>query len=370
MQSTVLFCLLALTFHLVLVLGLLFWIEISEAIILQDEVAYQESEISRLEALVKRKNYILTLEHDNILLLAREIVRGKSSRVWRGVTESDIDDGTICEGEGYTTTEHEDALSAEIQQQNTCIEQLNARIEELEKKHDEEKTGRTVTESMKWALEEENDELKQTIAELRRSTQNTTQQRSVVEKGQAAAIQTLQNCIKTAARLSAEQTTRIQVLEERIAEKDAETEEVAMRRTTALRRANRHYVKDLKKKWALGELTKVDDSVVSIAQIFEVEERGVDDEEEADDGAQDMSMCSVLQEEVQRQCPPSPGQAQGAAVHHHHRDKTSLDRQSIKTCYSTSCSQIRALLQPSRLALCFCYEFGAVCARGDEDVEG
>ncbi|KAJ7782706.1 hypothetical protein B0H16DRAFT_465124 [Mycena metata] len=333
MQSTILFCLLALALFLVIVLGLLLWIEISEATIIQDEVAYQESEIIRLEGLVKRKNDISTLKHENIHLLTRvirhtaylkyEILRlrkvvrrvEEQQRMER-VGESDVDEQTLCD------TKHEEALSAHIQQQNTCIDGLNARIEELEKKHDEEKTERSVAESMKCALGQENVELKQTIAELRQSAQNSTQQR--VEKGQTAVIQTLQNCIKTAARLSAEQTTKIQVLEERIAEKHAEMEEVAIlteeiaRRSQeaydALRRANRHYVKDLKKKWALAwtwaagemndmkmklaELTKTEDSVVSIAQIFEVDEEA--------DGTQDMSMCSVQQEEIGRRYPPNP----------------------------------------------------------------
>ncbi|KAJ7152983.1 hypothetical protein C8R46DRAFT_1042595 [Mycena filopes] len=115
-------------------------------------------------------------------------------------------------------------LQHHIEMQNARIEVLeqkhDARIEELEKKHDTERTERTVAESMKWALEQEN-------AELRQCSRSTREQRSVVERGQEGAIQTLQECIKTAARLSAEQATRVQVLEERVTEKDGETDEVA-----------------------------------------------------------------------------------------------------------------------------------------------
>ncbi|KAJ7782723.1 hypothetical protein B0H16DRAFT_465593 [Mycena metata] len=137
MWSTILFCLLALALFLVIVLGLLLWIEISEATIIQDEVAYQESEIIRLEGLVKRKNDISTLKHENIRLLTRvirhtaylkyEILclrkvvrRAEEQQRMERVGESDVDGQTLCD------TEHEEALSAQIQQQNTCIDELNA----------------------------------------------------------------------------------------------------------------------------------------------------------------------------------------------------------------------------------------------------
>jgi hypothetical protein len=128
---------------------------------------------------------------------------------------------------------------------------------------------------------------------------------------QAAVIKTLQRRIKTAARLSAEQETKIRCLEEKIATKEKEKEEVVMvaeqlvmkteAALDAQRRESKRYVKSLKKKWAvawgevremrsrLGELREVDNpdnSFISVGHLFE---------REVDDWVEDMSMCSVVE---------------------------------------------------------------------------
>ncbi|KAJ7912502.1 hypothetical protein B0H13DRAFT_1874741 [Mycena leptocephala] len=306
------------TLALVVVLILVLRAKTSVCTILEDETVYQESEICRLEKLVKksRSRYVLGLEEEtrwlhalvnhhqgDVAYLTAEVQR--LQEVLRGTVKlQEVADLAGNKIEALSVQVEE--LSCEVEAQNACIQDLTAR-------YNKECTERAVVAAMNWAAEKENEELQQTIKELRRSSE--AHQDSVCEVRQAAVIKTLQRRIKTAARLSAEQETKIRCLEKEIATKEKEKEEVVMlaeqlvmKTEAALnvqRRESKRYVKNLKKKWAvawgwaagevremrsrLGELREVDnpdDSFVSVRHLFE---------REVDDRVEDMSMCSVVE---------------------------------------------------------------------------
>jgi hypothetical protein len=236
--------------------------------ILEDEIVYQESEICRLEKLVKksRSRYVLGLEEEarrlhalvnqhqgDVAYLTTQVQRLQEV-LRRTVKLQEVADLAGNKIEALSVQVEE--LSSEVEEQNACIQDLTAR-------YNKECTERAVVAAMNWAAEKENEELQQTIKELRRSSEGgATHQDSVCEVRQAAVIKTLQRRIKTAARLSAEQETKIRCLEEEIATKEKEKEEVVMlaeqlvmkteAALDAQRRESKRYVKSLKKKWAVA----------------------------------------------------------------------------------------------------------------------
>ncbi|KAJ6558151.1 hypothetical protein B0H19DRAFT_1070707 [Mycena capillaripes] len=312
MQSTI-SCSVALALFLLLVLMLLAK-GTSVCTILEDEVAYQESEICRLEKLVKKSHSLAGLEeecrHLRSLVSRHQgdvaYMKSKVKRLQEALRGTkDLHD--VAELAEIRLEE----LSAQVEEQKACIQDLRAR-------YHAERTERAVADTMNWAMEKEREELQQTIKDLRKTSQDAVHQSSVCEVRQAAVIKTMQHHIKTAARLSVEQETKIRRLEEQISAAEDEKNEVVllaeivMKAETAVndqKSENRRNIKNLKKKWAaawelvagemremrsrLGELKEVADpdaSFVSVVHLFE----GRDNEEDVDDEMADMSMCSVL----------------------------------------------------------------------------
>ncbi|KAJ7117889.1 hypothetical protein C8R43DRAFT_960554 [Mycena crocata] len=287
----------------------------SELKTLNDEIAYQQTEITQLEKLVKKRRpfeeeverlYTVAYHYqENAVDLAAEVdlLADRQTQV-EDMAKSKIK-----------------ALSAELEDQKTYTQQLTAR-------YDAECGESAMVKAMNWALEREVEELRKIVADLQRTAQDTEKQKSILEAGQMAVIKTLKEHVKTAAKRSIDQETRIRLLTEQVAEKEKENEEVAIlaeelaiqsqAACDTQRRRNKEYVGNMKKKWAvawnwaademeemkarLGELASggQDDSFISMADLFDEDETAQEEMEEVD-----MSICSVLQD-VAELSPASP----------------------------------------------------------------
>ncbi|KAJ7485152.1 hypothetical protein B0H11DRAFT_2279410 [Mycena galericulata] len=184
--------------------------------ILEDKIAYQETEIARLEKLVKTR-------HADVHRYQADVAR-------------------------LTTEAH-------------CLKTaLRGTAELATAQYNAESTERAVAASMNWAMEREIEELQHTVKELRECSQGVGRQRSICEARQTAVIKTLKEHIKTAARWGTEKETRIHLMEEQIAAKEREKEEVVriaeelavkyQAAYDAQRRRSKLYIKDIQTKWA------------------------------------------------------------------------------------------------------------------------
>ncbi|KAJ6491589.1 hypothetical protein DFH09DRAFT_1104950 [Mycena vulgaris] len=278
------------TFAVLVILILMWAPSASEHAVLQDEIAYQEGEIVRLEGLVKERRCNASLKEQIHRLTAKIEYLEAELQDAQGTAEADID---------------------------SLVEEHNIRIQELTARYNTECEEREVAASMNWAVEREVEELQQMIQELRKCTQNAFQQSSICERRQAAVITALQGHIKTAARLGAEQEANIRDLVEQVAAKENEKEEVAVlaeeiamqseAACEAQRKVHRRYIKDIKKKWAVAWNWASDERRelrARLEDLKEVDRRDnpfistpnplVDreDDENADEGMTDMLICT------------------------------------------------------------------------------
>ncbi|KAJ7485147.1 hypothetical protein B0H11DRAFT_2279405 [Mycena galericulata] len=276
--------------------------------ILEDEITYQDTEIARLEKLVKTRHADVHRYQADVSRLTMEAHCLKTAL--RGTAElveaTELADAAL------------EALSSHVEAQTAWMTELTAQ-------YNAECTERAVAASMNWAMEREIEELQQTVKELRECSQGVGRQRSICEARQTAVIKTLKEHVKTAARWGTEKETRIHLMEEQIAAKEREKEEVAriaeelavgyQAAYDAQRRRSKQYVKDMKTKWAaawewaseerrelrsrLGELVDADDSFVSMANLFADSN---DENDNLNEELANMSICSVIESAVQ----PSP----------------------------------------------------------------
>ncbi|KAJ7471947.1 hypothetical protein FB451DRAFT_1251485 [Mycena latifolia] len=304
-------CILELVIFGLLVILARVWLKnTSERAILEDEVAYQEREITQLEKLVKQGRRYAEREVNRLHV----VVNRRQEAISLRTAQIEHNQAALRDaGELQQQTENEiDALLAEVEEKNIYIKQLTERYNTASEE-------RQVAASLNWAMGREVEELQQTVRQLQNCTQRAIHQKSICEARQAAVIKALQEHIKTAARLGAEQEAKIRLLVEQVAAKEAEKEEVAglaeeltMKSQAAYdaqRRAYKKYVQNMKTKWAaawewateerrklraeadLKDVEGADASFVSMANLY-------DQEVDEDAGMGDMSICSVLENVV------------------------------------------------------------------------
>ncbi|KAJ6617935.1 hypothetical protein B0H10DRAFT_2218107 [Mycena sp. CBHHK59/15] len=328
----------------------------SDRKVLEDEIAFQDAEIARLGALIRkykilvdtkdRNKYVTGLEEEAVFL-DQEIHRLHElieSMHLEAATATSEHEGEVAglntkvahlaaivqdTGALRMLTDKEqlleeaerdiESLSIDVQKQNWVIEQLRARC-------DTECADRVGAESMTWALKREVEGLKETIVQIRRaSSQSAVLQTSICETRQEAVIKKLQEHIKTGARVNAEQEAKIRALEREAAAKEEEKEELVKlaeeaivkcedaheacqeshRRGRATRKAFRQQVRELRAEWAkvwmwaMGEIEQLRSKETSLtsSEVDKMEYQ-IENDEEREEGLVDMSICSVLQTAV------------------------------------------------------------------------
>ncbi|KAJ7675489.1 hypothetical protein B0H17DRAFT_1207674 [Mycena rosella] len=143
--------------------------------VLEQEIAYQETEFAQLEQLVKEgRHAVAGLESEvNRLNIFDAHLRAEFEHLQAEVEhlQAELDERQDAAERASITF---DAISVEVHEMTVCIQQLMA-------KYNSERAERATAASMNWALGREIEELHHTVQEVHQCAHSTIQQRSICE---------------------------------------------------------------------------------------------------------------------------------------------------------------------------------------------